>query len=642
MLEQPLLFDFREPDWERWVPITSTRNWMKEDPILDWLDLYGLQHGFMPDDQEPTYIREADFGEFIREKGRIFEARLLELLNARLDGKMERVAPSSSAARSPELYEKTIELMRAGVPAIASGVLWNFENQTYGVPDLLVRSDILSHLVETPPVHTNPDAPASALGLKSFHYVVVEIKYKKFDLLANYEPDNTTGHHKVQLALYNAALGSTQGFTPPQAYFLGRKWKKGSGKKLEESNSCLSRLVHVSLPIQDGSKPTDWLAKATEAVNWIKTLRQQGSQWQVLPKPSNKHLYPYMGNTQDAPWHSAKRQIADEIGEPTRIWSVGLPKRRELLEAGHCCDWRDSAFDLSLVAEEEGSKGPRIRKMIELNRSTEGLPYWPHSVGWATEEWLEPEPLEFYVDFETAGNLDDDFKSLPEAGGQPLIFMIGCGHWEPLDGNWSNPAAWMLDPAKRTWRFKVFYTNSLTEPDEKQIILDWSAYMEVLKRKIPGAPPSPKVFHWSPAEKSTFTSSSSSAFRRHLEPSEWPEPNWYDFLVRVVKPTDAGDAFFVRGAWGFGLKAIGKALFKHGLIQTEWKEGPADGLAAMSGCWACYRLAEEQNLPVTEVELTDVSGKSHRLFQEIIDYNEVDCRVMAESIELIRSLPIAP
>ena len=61
-----------------------------------------------------------------------------------------------------------------------------------------------------------------------------------------------------------------------------------------------------------------------------------------------------------------------------------------------------------------------------------------------------------YVDFETVSDLADDFSRIPERGGQPLIFMIGCGHIE--DGDWI---------------FASFTADSLAEPAEARIIDEW-------------------------------------------------------------------------------------------------------------------------------------------------------------------------
>ncbi|MDP7082732.1 MAG: hypothetical protein QF372_05285, partial [Candidatus Poseidoniia archaeon] len=80
------------------------------------------------------------------------------------------------------------------------------------------------------------------------------------------------------------------------------------------------------------------------------------------------------------------------------------------------------------------------------------------------------------------------------------------------------------------------------------------------------------------------------------------------------------------GAFGFGLKAIAKNLYKHGLIETSWDDGPVDGLGAMVGAWYCNR----------QVAGTGQSMRDMDYMQEIEAYNEVDCKVMWELVNYLR------
>jgi hypothetical protein len=82
----------------------------------------------------------------------------------------------------------------------------------------------------------------------------------------------------------------------------------------------------------------------------------------------------------------------------------------------------------------------------------------------------------------------------------------------------------------------------------------------------------------------------------------------------------------VRGAHGFGLKAITKALNKLNLIDIDWPDGTTDGLGAMAGAWWCDEQAELQGNSLTDYEL----------MEDIRAYNEIDCKAMHEIISYMR------
>ena len=67
-------------DWQNWVSATDTRNFLIQDPLLDWLELYGPQSGFQRDTDLPGYDPRTDFTEFLFEKTRKFEAAVTAYL----------------------------------------------------------------------------------------------------------------------------------------------------------------------------------------------------------------------------------------------------------------------------------------------------------------------------------------------------------------------------------------------------------------------------------------------------------------------------------------------------------------------------------------------------------------------------------
>ncbi len=72
--------------------------------------------------------------------------------------------------------------------------------------------------------------------------------------------------------------------------------------------------------------------------------------------------------------------------------------------------------------------------MLTFNRGADGPPVRPARVTVAEARWRVPPAVEFFVDCEWVTDVADDFHGIPARGGQPLIFMIGCGYVE--DGQW--------------------------------------------------------------------------------------------------------------------------------------------------------------------------------------------------------------
>jgi hypothetical protein len=589
-----------------WVSATRTRNFLLGDPLLDWLDLHGEARGFVRDDQREDYNSSTAFGPFLFEKGAAFEARVVELVREQCD--VVRIAESGRDARDLKKVDATLAAMKAGVEVIHGAVLQDEATRTYGVPDLLVRADVLERLfrgVYACELAGGNDSPpgqrAAPVLANGHHYRVVDCKFTTLGLLKSGELDNdgSARAYKGQLFLYNRMLGATQGFLPPAAFLLGRSWKKSK----DRGEGCFERLAPV---LQSGMLGKDEsIADAVEAaVAWVRRVRREGAAWSALPTPTVPELRPNLCNDRDAPWSEVKGWIASETHELTAMWYLGLDKRDALLaRTPPICRWDDPA----LCAEVAGVRGevvaPRFDAILDVNREAGGTPVRPDRVMVREGEWRGPEALEFFVDFETVSDLDDDFTQLPTRGGQPLIFMIGCAYVE--DGQ---------------FRFRSFIADALTPESEAHVLDAWFAHMEEVRRRL-AFEGQPKVFHWSPAERTSLVTAYNSAQARHPE-KRWCEPRWFDFLNQVVK----AEPVVVRGALGFGLKAIGKALHSHGLIETDWTDGPTDGLGAMVGAWRAAVEAKERGVTLRQTAL----------MQDIERYNEVDCRVMYEVINYLR------
>ena len=501
--------------------------------------------------------------------------------------------------------EETFEAMRAGTPLIHQGVLRDAESRVYGAPDLLVRSDALRDLFPSALTDDEAMEPAPDLGGERWHYRVVDIKFATLGLSAGGELDNggSAPAYKTQVFIYNRALGRLQGLTPPTSHLLGRGWRQRRGRETFRGTSCMELLAPVP---QTGSMARDYaIADAVrDACQWIERARTDGADWRAFPRPSVPELCPNMSNDEDAPWHAAKKQIADELEELTLLWQVGPIGRRQAHAAG-VHRWTDPSCTPQTVGVSGSKQAPTLQAVLDINQTTDGLPVAPPHIQAAEEEWRPEAPVEFYVDFETVEDLDDDFSRIPEKGGQSLIFMIGCGHVENGD-----------------WQFAQFTVDALTEGHEATILDAWFAHMAAARQRLDPDGDEPRLFHWSHHEPTQFETAYNSAKVRHAGNS-WPTPRWFDFYREVM----TAQPVVVRGSLEFSLKPVAKAMHERGLIETVWGDGPADGLGAMVGAWSCAREADERGCTLPETEL----------MQEIGRYNEVDCRVMMEIVQYLRS-----
>ena len=247
---------------------------------------------------------------------------------------------------------------------------------------------------------------------------------------------------------------------------------------------------------------------------------------------------------------------------------------------------------------------PTLKQIIAVN-TDDGLPLRPQRISQTTRDWFTTPKLEFYVDFEYCSDLNDDFSMLPAKGGQPLIFMIGCGHME-----------------NEQWNYRSFVVERLVESDELLIIQEWIDHMSAVRGRINPSQGKTRIFHWSFAEPAVLERNYNSAKSRHPASADWPEFEWYDFMSRVVRR----EPVVVRGALGFGLKAVARAMRSHGMIETDWADSPIDGLGAMVGAWRCDEDARDKGQPMSTLPL----------MKEIVRYNEVDCRTMMEIVRYLR------
>jgi len=539
------------------VSASHIYNYMINDHLVDWLKIH----------RKEAYKRN-EFTDFICNRGNEFEKKLIQYIN---DNKIK--IKFISKYINEESCNKTIELMKEGIPILFSAPVKNQINNTQGIIDILIRSDYLLQLIDNIPINYNYQLKAPNLN-GDYHYVVIDIKFASIRLRSDGKYLLNVGKqpfYKGQVKIYTDAIGNIQGYNSPFGFIIGRKYIYGN----QTNNNSLSMIGTIDYSTVD--KSYNYLTE--KAIEWIRLVKSEGHLWNLSP-PSKIELYPNMC-IDSGPWMREKERIANELKEITLIWNCGI-KNRNLAIENQIYSWNDIDCNSSIM-NIENNYSKIINSILSINRQTEKN-ILPDRIKNNIFNWKTIEN-EIFVDFETISDIFFDLSDLPFQNKTELIFMIGVGFVNE-EGN---------------FEYKKFLLNELTKEDENQMMNDFLDFLK-LKRY-------PKIYYWS-AEPSIWKRAEirNKKNKRNL--------NWTDmYLIFKTEP------IVIRDCFNYSLKSIAKAMKQHGMISCELLDNSCDsGLNAMFECWKYYN-----------------SGKSNETIMEnIINYNQFDCQVLYEILTFMR------
>lgn len=322
--------------------------------------------------------------------------------------------------------------------------------------------------------------------------------------------------------------------------------------------------------------------KFIRAYNWINVIRTQWKTLTINDKPSRKELYPNM-NIKDSEWENEKLRLANRIKEITLVWNISYEERCLFHQKNIFC-WDDP----KLLSELKESKKKSIQeRMIHMNKCDEIIVYPRKNVTNALREVLkETETNNIFFDVESFLTIDekvDFFNGGEDKYDNPVLAIIGFYYKKD---------------------FYDYTIQNLKIESEKNIVKSfseklWNIYNDYGRINI---------FHWGHAESKYMDY----IHKKHPD-IEFPEYILVDLLDHFrLEP------IIVKGVFKFGIKSIGKALYKNGLIETTWKEENDNGLDAMIKFKEICK--KDKKIPL----------KRYLEIQNIIEYNRIDCKVLQE------------
>jgi hypothetical protein len=587
-----------------WIAASKTRNSALNDHCLDYFRAFNIRKfsdkpkkmkfSFEPSSKYERIHKEpidaSSFVDFLLISGNDFEDTVVKNIKYKFKKDFVKICESYES-RNMDFFEETLEHMKKGTPIIHQAVLYNFEHKVFGSADLLVRSDYINKLTNTNLLNED-EIRIKAPLLNNYHYRVIDIKFSKIHFNSDgitMRNSNNVKPFKTQIAIYNMALGEMQGYLPDHSYILGNGWilnKTVNKRRLEESESDpFDKLGTIDYNQRDN----EYYESAMDAVAWIKELNERNDF--THDPPNDPRIYPNMCNSYDGFYHSIKKEMADKYNDITNIWNCGPDNRKNAFNK-NIISWKDPKCDSKTL----GVKGEKTSKMIDsllqFNRKRNKI-INIGKISHNNDNWRSND-LTFYVDFETIGSmlLNSNQKTKLNVEGD-YIFMVGIGWKCPNDNKWN---------------YKCLYVNQISLAEEQRIMKEFNDIIKNLEREYRTRA---KVIHWSHAEK-TFYNRVNSRYGYIFD-----HINWYD-LLKFFKDNN----ILILDSLNFSLKTIAKNMNKYGLIESNWEDDVSSGVDAMFYSWQEY------------IKFQDINSSDK--FNDIIKYNEIDCKTMFEILEYLK------
>jgi len=588
-----------------WISGTTVANHLNGEPLLDWLKLYYNKYGF----NEGRITRSTNNMILKTDKinsetdkehnpllsnGLLFESKVYEDLEKKFKKEYVKidVIKKNDEKYFDDGFSETLKQLQLKTPIIAQAVLIDKNTKLRGIADLLVRYDFVNKIFKKNIVDVTEQNKQK--------YLVVDIKWTSMTLCVDGKTIRNEGRFKAykgQTFIYNYILGKIQNYMSPVSLILAKNWKIGSTYDSLEGYNCydLAGIINYE------DKDIVFIKKTLDAINWIYKVRTEGILYSPL-NPTIKEMCVNASNHNDNGWESVKKDILKKTKDITQVWNL-TQKHRDYAFDNNIKSWNDKECTTENLNMNKTKTSIIIDKILNINRQNELkiLPNKKSDIKDNRFNWKRPFPTDFFVDFETTSEHLIKLKDIninDSRLNSQIIFMIGVGY-----------------EYEEKFHYKCFKMNQLTLDEEKRILIEFREFIDTLKEELdPKKKYNMRLFHWSNAEPVMLEN----AFSRH----QFIEKMWTDHIEWV----DMCDLFMkepivVKNALSFKLKEIANALFTNGLINTNWNDSNiTDGLNAMVSAIKYYDSKEEN------------------IMENITKYNKIDCKVLWEILNLLRSL----
>ena len=550
--------------YSNYIDISLLKNHISDDPIIDWFQISNIKSLVFNNDKN-DYFKKYIINETICYKNNFF---------SQLKNKILLKHPHNKIYQNIGV-DKTIHLIKNNYPIL---LLPHLLNNKYNISvscDIMIKKHLfLEVFCDIKNIDLN--------SIGDNDYLIINIVPETVSFKSDYktiQKNDIINYNECCLYTFNSALKE---LTIRYNYgFIFAKGYKFKNELLEKKENI--GLVQFNDTIR-------W--KVIHAREWIQRLKKMNySNFDTTPPCIE--LYPNMNNKM-TDFEQEKKKIAEKIKEITLIWRISYNDRCELVKNG-VKTWDDIYLMKNLYELKDNDTKKIQEKIIHMNIQNEIIIQPRIQISYDFKEILKPSINEYVLDLESLIHLDEKTNYFDSniSEDKAHVCIIGSIH---LQNNIFKS-------------FQDFTINNLSIIEEKNIVYNWIQTLKLCENNYV------KIYHWGNAEKIYLLN-----LKKKYTDIDFPKIILIDLLHFF-----RSEPIIIKDCFNFGLKSIGKALYKHNLIKTTWTDTD-NGLDAMIRFKDIAEKNKDKNIPL----------KRYSEIKEIIYYNQIDCVVLMEILQFLR------
>ena len=546
------------------INISILRNHINNDPIIDWFEIEKYTKRQIFEKDKNNFFRKYILNYTIEYKNNFINNLKEKILKLEPDIKIHNYINSN----------ETIKLLQKNEKIILNPTLINKKYNLLVSVDIIIKKELfikLFPLIENINLH----------GICDNDYMIINILPE----IVNFKSDNKElqineiiRYNQCKLYVFNSALKSYM-YRGNIGFILAKEYKY--------KNNFLDKKKNIGLVKFDDTIRMNII----NAINWIYRVRSKNYKI-INNEPETIELFPNM-NFKNTEYQDEKKKISEKIKEITLVWRISYRERCELVK-NNIKTW-DNIYLLNNLYDFKDTNVRKIQeKMIHMNIQNDII-ISSRTISSAFQSIIEPGKNDFILDIESLIHLEEQSNYFNNVITEDKANICIIGSVYLKDNNYIS--------------YKDFTINNLDLLEEKNIIINW------LNSLVQNENGFVKIFHWGHAEKTYIN-----YMRCKYKDIKFPRMMLIDLCEFFVN-----EPLLLKGCFNFGLKNIGKCLYKNKFINTTWSDTD-NGLDAMILFKDICEKNAEKNIPI----------KRYTEISDIVEYNKIDCIVLMEILQFLR------